>query len=44
VNLRCEVSSLSKALEGLKAAEPLALNRAEKANETANLLRKEADA
>jgi hypothetical protein len=38
------MSSLSKTLEGSKATEQLALDRAEKANETADLLRKEVEA
>ena len=42
-NLRGKMSSLSKALEGSKAVEQLALDRAEKANETADLLPKEAE-
>lgn len=42
--LKGKVESLSKALEGLKAAEQLALERAQKANDSAKGLRKEADA
>jgi len=43
-NLKAKVESLSKALEDVKAAEQLALEHVQKANETTEDLRKEVDA
>ena len=43
-SLRDEMSSLNRALEGSKAAEQLALDRAKKANEIVDLFHKEVEA
>jgi hypothetical protein len=43
-NIHAQVETLTKQLEGAKAAEVLAVERAQKANETTDNLRKEVDA
>jgi metal-sulfur cluster biosynthetic enzyme len=43
-NIRAQVETLTKQLEGAKAGEVLVVERAQKANETADNLHKEVDA